>query len=789
MKKILRQSENITDVRIEIDSFGKVNRAVNPTKLQDNEFYTKENFINKVGNYGSIEKRNGMSRLNSNALSAHPIINLFEARQTAGYTLLGKNNAGAGSSSLRYLPAPYTGAWTNVVTNEYAGFYHFSQFKDLVYISNRLDGSANLLGNEVWVDTTNIYEHGCSVLDTDYFTGASNGAVGELEATKYYFYIVTFLYEGYQESAVLNYLRVQSSATPLRSILLSNLNPTVSARVKAKNIYRSEAMTVANASIPQYMYYLTTITDTTTSTFLDTRGDAELGTAIPIENFFNQKRPYRSKLSTVSNNRLIQANLEIETTRYSALPSADITIARNALGGSLGAGTYKYRFYKCFVTPSGGRFGYTVGNYVEKTAPVATALDSMTITMANLGTTMDLWCGYVLVQRTEVGGSEFHYVGIAKKNDLASAGYVDTISDATLLSNNSLIPLDIIYAGEAVNSPKIKGALAISDIGAGDLISAENVKLVDAKDSVGISGIFNESGRVIIFTANGIYEMDTTPLDSQFWFPNKLIDHIGVSYQELSTSRTETTGHKGILQLPDGGGYIFFNRPSSSSSVTPVNIYYWDGKNQPKIISNEIYGYINGLSSMTVRGMCYDFARRWVWINMVTSTQKQILIYDLEFGEWYTCPLNTNVNMYSLIVTEDGKIIAGNDAGELLYYDLTAYEDWGGSARKIVSTLTTKYFDEHDADIDLTQLQVACDTSSAGLELTQTLSLIDQTGSGTGNAQDYSNVAQTVHRTKKKVNLPCRRFQLTLSNNEAKNLIINKVDIDYKILNAEEGGQ
>jgi len=570
--------------------------------------------------------------------------------------------------------------------------------------------------------------------------------------------------------------------------LLSNLN-VGGVRVKAKNIYRSEGFTVANASIPQYMHYLTTITDTTTGTFLDVKADSELGEAIPIENFFNQKRPYRSKFTAVANNRLIQANLEIETTRYSALPSADITIARNALGGSLGAGTYKYRFYKCFVTPSGGRFGYTVGNYIEKTAPVATALDSMTITMANLATTMDLWCGYVLIQRTEVGGSEFHYVGIASKNTLSSAGYIDTISDATLLSNNSLLPLDIIYAGETVNAPKIKGALAISDIGAGDLISAENVKLVDAKDSVGISGIFNESDRMVIFTANGIYGMDTTPLDSQFWHPYKLIDHIGVSYQELSTSRTETIGHKGILQLPDGGGYIFFNRPSASSTVTPINIYYWDGKSQPKIISNEIYEYINGLSSMTVRGMCYDFARRWVWINMVTSTQKQILVYDLEFGEWYVCPLHSNVNLYSLIVTEDGKIIAGNDAGELVYYDLTAYQDWGGSARAITSTLVTKSFDEHDADIDITQLQVACDTSSAGLYLVQTVNFRYQDGTNDTVTADYSAVSGTIHRTKTKLNRPCRRFKLTLSHDENKNITLNKIDIDYKILNAQEGGQ
>jgi hypothetical protein len=792
MRKILSQTENITEIRIEIDSFGKMDRSVNPTKLKDNEFYTKENLINKVGNYGSIERRNGLSRFNSNALSAKPIMNLFEARQTAGYTMLGKDNTGAGSSILRYLPSPYTGTWTNVVTNEYAGFYHFAQFKDLVYISNRLDASQNLLGNEVWTGTTNIFEHGCPVLNTDSFTGASNATAGGLEAIKYYFYIVTFLYEGYQESGTLNYVRVQSSATTLKSILLSNLGYG-GTRVKAKNIYRSTGMTVAETSIPQYMYYLTTITDTTTATFLDVKADSALSGAIPIENFFNQKRPYRSKFTAVANNRLIQANLEIESTRYSALSASDITLGVNVGGGTLGTGTYKYRFYKCFISPSGGRFGFIVGNYVEKTAGATTSPASITISIANLATTMDSWCNYVLIQRTVVGGSEFHYVGVADKDDLAvgsATPYIDGYSDASLLALSATSPIDIIYAGETVNASKIKGALVISDIGAGDLISAENLKLIDAKDDVGISGIFSEPERMVIFSGNGIYGMRTTALDSTFWTIEKLIDHIGVSYQEVSNTKTETSGHKGILQLPDGGGYIFFNRPNSTSATTPVNIYFWDGKSQPIIISNEIYNYINGFSSIIVKGMCYDFARRWVWVNMTTSTQSQILIYDLEFKEWYVCPLDAKVLIYDLICTEDGRIITGNNTGELLSYDLTVYQDWGsGADNAIVATLITKDIDEHDADINVTQVQVACDTSTAGLDLTQILSITDQAGSTSTQDKSYMTLTGLIHRTKQKVNSLCRRFRLSLSNDENKNIIINKIDIDCKILNAKEGGQ
>lgn len=801
MKEILKQWENGNEYRETFDSFGRLNKGVNPTKLNPNDFALLENIVKRSNNAGSLTTRFGIQRFNANALSSSNLINLFEGKFNSGYKLLAKDTAGAGSSVMKYCSTGYTGGWTSLSTAEYAGYYRYLQFKDKVYIANRVDNNSLLLENKVWDGTANLYEHGASPYLTDTFTAAADTTAGGLTTAKYYFYIVTTLYDGYQESSSLNYIRQQTSGG-LNAIKLSGLNFANNTRITAKNIYRSTGLTVSEASVPEYMYYITTLTSSSIATYTDIMEDTALGTAIPIETFFDQKRPYRSKYITVSKDRLIQANLESNSLAYSAIPNADLTLTQGT-GGLLSLGRYYYRVYKCFIAHSGGRFNFIVGDYLEKYVDVTAGNDSVTLQIANLATTTDDWCNYILIQRTIAAGTEFFYNGVQKKSDL-TAGYLDFISDADMITYNKITPISIVYAtGNTLNNSKYgvvttnkyKGSIAISEAGAGDLIPNENVKIIETKDNQGITGIYSEDNGVVIFSGSAIFRMNTTALSSEFWNVTKVVDNIGSLGQD-TLPKTETAGHNGQLQLPNNSGYVFFNRAYSDSAQNQIKIYYWNGNdsNEPQIISDEITTYLNGFSAFRVYGMCYDHINNWIWISLKTNVQN-IIVYDVENKCWYVFTFgDSRILFYDVICTEDGKIIFGADAGYLEYYGFDvavadAYADkyyFTGALRTVAYTagIQTKTFDSFDAESVATRFGLLAQTLATNTTSgTLTVSINNSVTTST-----ITTASGLIHNIYKRMNLRGSEVFFKYENTEGKGISFNQMYMDIKEIHKATGG-
>ena len=810
---------NITRVTTGADEpFGKVNRSINPTKLKDEDFALKENLISKAGNYGSLEKRGAMVLHNANKLTAgKPVVNIFEARLPDKYYLIGKDDGSAGTAVMKYCERPYNTAWTSITSSEYSGFYRFMQFKENIYITNRQNAGA-MLTNKVWYGTgTGLVEHGAIPpsqyfpLVADLLTLTTGTIAGAGITTGYYYYIVTFLYDGYQESSAFDSKWVVIGGAH-NSIALSKI-PVGDSRVKARYIYRSKAQ--ANEyGVGKHFYRVGALLDNTTTEFTDTIADTKLGTAFKSELFFDQKRPPRSKLFAVVQDRLIALNTETDPNTYGAIESAKINLteilsaSKYSGAGGLAVGTYKYRLYKAYANHSGGRLVYLLGKHTEKSISITALGNAVDITIDSTAEIMsDQWASKIVVMRTTAGGDKFFPVsenflpsglpieaGIAhnKMYFVSPMTFRDETPDADHSAVANIFLYDLIYGGETVGNTRVKGALYISEAGKGDLFPAMNVKLVDIRDNVGITGGYVEDGGMVIFSGTGIYRMDTRPLSSDFWTIDKVVENLGALGQDAYVKNSysgETTGHNGILQLPDGSGYIFLNRASSSVATQPINIYFWSGRGQPEIMSDPIYPYINDSNTFIVTGMCYDFVRDWVWV-VAKATDKMILIYDMRNKEWDVFVLDSTLIFSEVICTEDGQILLGATDGQLNTYSPTTYQDELGAVTKtITAKLRTKTFDEHDADLTVRRVSVALDSSTAGATLSQDITTYDQLGAGSASAQTYTKGSGTIHRTKMNTNINCRRFYIEFGNTQNKNIIFNKISIDYKVNFDEDGGQ
>lgn len=788
----LNQWRNGLETRIDIGAdipFGKLNLGAHPSIIPYNEFTLKDNLVNRVSNMGALSKRYGIQRHSSNSIygGASNVVSLWEARFNANNYLLGKDDLSSAGSDFSFVASPFTAAWTNISTVEEQGYFQYAQFGENIYIANRLDGTWNLLANKVWQGSTNYFEHGCVPAFINnggsVFTGTSSTTTnGGLTSNRTYYYACTFLYDGYQESATTNWIFVTLGVGG-NTVALSNIPVSSSSRVKARKLYRSTGRAFSTAfDYPSEMYYLTTITDNTTTGYTDYKADIGLIIVKNNDDLFNQKKPYRSKYITVAKDRLIEANLKRDPTIYSAITTGDFTTF-TAVGatGSLTAGTYKYRFYKAYASHGGGNEGWILGDYLERSIVIVGAGgQDVSINIANSG--FSDWQEYIFIERTKVGGSDFYSLRVYRKGEGA---ITDSRPDSDLDLLQSLSPT--IIKSEQTNITDFKGNLAISDVSKPDLFDAINVKIINAENNQGITGIFSEETRCVIFSGTGIYTLDTRAQSSEFWTVDKAIDNIGALGKNLSAS-IEATGHSGIIQLPENSGYIFFNRAYSDSASNLIRIYYWNGNSnqEPKIISDDINTYINGYSSFNVRGMCYDHINSWVWINVATSS-KYILIYDLKTAEWFVFTLNASIDLYDVICTSEGKIIIGGGAGYIYSYIPGTFQDNYGSTPTtyaFTAKLQTKHFDDLKTSLNAKQIAVDMDTASG----TTTSSNI---AVGVDNAETlYSSLTTASglnHRLKKRFNHRGNRLYFRFENAENKDLIINRLAIDIKHEHGQTG--
>lgn len=799
---ILNKWENGAEVRVMIDEYGRLDLLKNPVKLSENDFTLLENLIKEVGNKGALSKRYGIQRYNSNALSSASMVNLFELKLNDGYYLFAKDNTGASTSILKYCVSPYTGAWTTLSSSEYNGYYRYCQFKNNIYITNRVNSADNgLKDNRVWLLNSGLFAHGALPVEISRTALTDSATTGNM-ATGGYAYIITNLYDDYQESSAFNHSFV--AVTSAADIDLPNVAGT---RIKARKIYRSKIIDasyrviIAEDNLGEEvwtppldnMYLVATDSDLSAHTYTDIKSDDELGVPVSVNSLFDQKRPFKAKLSTVAKNRLIQANLEDSTLSYSAITSGDILLTSSAGSGTLTpSAEYKFRVYKAYASHSGDRNVYIVGEYTEKSITLGALHDTANITFANLSSNFDDWCDLVYVERTIGNGSEFYPFVVMRKND----AYDVYESDITFPAIAGTIDVDIIrissFSGNSdvpesrISNTKYKNAIAYSDVNTGDLFPAENIKIIDSQDSKGITGIYTEHNRVTIFTSSNIYSLYTNTISPDYWDVTKAVNGIGASGQD-SFPNTETTGHNGIQQLPNSAGYIFFNRAYSASSQNQIKAYYWNGATDspPVVISDEIYSLIGG-SSFTIHGMCYDHINNWVWVSCKTSNH-QILIYDITNTCWYVFKfINSAIKFYDIICTENGKIILSGDSGYIYYYAT----DIGASTRysdkyyysallntdTIQSKLQTKTFDFLDADTIAVRFGILVDTYVSSAVASQLV--VGTIGSETPSS--ITTAVGYIHKAETRFNIKSNRFYFRWENNESLGIILQGVYMDFK---------
>ena len=812
-KIILHSWESGQEERIQVDSFGKLNQAQDPTILSDADLTVRENWIKKAGSLQKLSKRAGIQQHNSNALSANTIINLYEAKfDSATPYLVAKDSGTASGAVLKYLAHPYTGSWNNISTAEEGNQYRYSQFKSNLYICNRMDDSDVTLVNKVWQGSTNLYEMGCLPTDTD--TATLTPASGGFMGSNYYYYIITNLYDNYQESASLEMLRVGLYGGSDTAVIIA-MPAVPNTRVKARKIYRSKGVVYTGSTArPFYappisdFYYITTVVGAGASSYKDIKADATLGLPISTENFFDQKRPYRSKYLTVAKNRMIEANLESSPLSYTAITSANITLVSSNFagtpnnGGLTASGVYYYRFFKAYASHAGDRFGYRVGaeqsNFIVGGSTVNKITlggsdDIVTITLANTTQDFDNWNNYIYVERSVAGTSatpQYYPLAVFTKG----SPFVDDMSDANLkiasvaIDINRVEGLDVNTKEDVITNYRYKNAIAISDIGLPDLIPSANVKLVNARDNRGITGVYTTDDAVIAFTSNAISLMDTRASDSTFWTISQLTNDIGAMGQDTNPD-TETDGHNGILQLPDDLGFIFFNRAYSNSATNEIKIYYFNGRNSPRLISDEIQSYLSSLSSFIVYGMAFDKINKWVWINAYNGSQL-ILIYDLANEEWYVFTFsNSAVRFYGFIISQDGRVFLGGASGYIYNYLITANQDnyyYSGTLNSLNFTakLQSKIYDEFDETINAKQLQFNLLTNTA---TTTSSDIVVGVNEAETTYSAVTSTSGTRHKIKKRFNLLGNRFYWRYENSENKNIVIQQAGLDIKKSHRKSG--
>lgn len=805
------------EVRITIDTFKGVNRATHPTKLDIDEFELLENFVRlKQSGGGVLSKRKGIQVYNSNVLTASKAVkNIYEAKLYGAYYLLCKDSDGSGTSDLKYnSTANYTGAYGGTIsTAEHEGYYRFATFKNKVYICNRVNTGASpdaLVENKVWQsDTlTSLYPHGCVPMPRSSglpltFTSTADTNAG-MTATGVYAYIITQLYDSYQESAGHD---IFMRASTQKSMLIENLQP-YNSRVTHFKIYRS--VNLADALVPPEFMYLVATVPATDTTHRDTIEDANLGEAIPTEQLLDPMRPYRSKHITIAKERLIQGNLDDADAKYSALSSGDVTLTEGTatrLSG-LDAGTYKYKIYKAYAIHAGGRYQYILGSPLEKSITVTGAGNRVTLTLSG-GAFSDDWVDTFVIFRTTAGGNEFfcrtllyqntgtNYDIIGFNKSAFILGLEDELIDSGLVAGlGTEYKADFLTADSQI-AGKYKNALAISEIGKGDRIPATSLKLLDIPDSLGITGLFTEDNRLVIFSASAIHTLDTTAQSSDYWTPDKVIEGVGAMGQPTAPN-SEGTGHNGILQLPEGTGYLFFNRAYATTGQQ-IKAFYWNGQSYPEEISIPIDAYLNdGFSSFDIRGMTYDKVNNWVWtVVAYGSGVKRIFIFDLVYKQWYVWQPNNTVEMNDVVCLESGTVVIGAGDGRLLYYHPSLYYETYGATPTIyyfTTKLRTKTFDLYDADYIFKRLIVNCESSSNQIAFSTTSGDTTLTsevaGATTVNNLTVSNTASTTwHRIRVPMNIKTRKAYLQLTNIETKGITINSIILDAKIKHKRDGSR
>jgi hypothetical protein len=673
----LKKSENI-------NNFKGINTLKHPTGLDNSEFPVLENFeLMSFGGADKLTKRNGYERYNANQAgdAAKPLGTLFEAGFSAGDKLL-INQEDGGSSQLYEVASPYTAdptAITGANGSNHAYRLSMAMLKDKVYIGNKGGGTAV---NNVYNGTpaSGYLDMGCPPCDTrDCTLTPSNGA-GSLISAVFYYYIIIFLYDGFQKGGIVDVNFVLMGATD-DTVTITNIPVSPSSRCTARLIYRSKPNTV-NA-----YHLLTTIGNNTSTTYTDLTADTALGDAIDLEWFFDLKRPNISKYLTTHKDRLWLANLKDNL--FNAMVSGDITLTPSNGAGSLDTGVvYGYKFYKLYQVGQNPTL-YYVSEALQKDVTMGVADDTVTIHYA--GT--DPFVKYIAIERTSGGGTDYLLLGTAGGADSllwdTAADYVDLRADAS----RSTEGVGWYVAGMTTQSLTYPSHVAFSDASKPDIFPSGNVIKIGENDGEEITGIFGEEDAVVVFKENSIHKILTHYQSTDFWRATPVVSNVG------SDSFSQ-------VQITDGH-YVFIK--SQQLGNGKLTIYEWTG-GKPINCSLKIQKFIDDNRFKTIRGMVYDKHKQQVIILLTNTATKNdtIIRYNLAIrdetglGTWnIDCNATTNLDLRSVCSTKDYGILYGSGIG-YLNYQASSYQDSIGATptnTPFASKVRTKTFEYDHANL------------------------------------------------------------------------------------------
>lgn len=677
------------------DFTGGINRATDPVKMKDNEFYDFQNLIiYKPGSIGNAIKRNGIENWHGPAVSdtdkAMQLYQYISNSKTTNFDrLIVKSD-----SKLKYIAtAGNGGTYTNIIASDVGNKVRFLTFRDNLYITNRSTTSG---GNTTYY--TNQFYNGTNVADMGIPPAKNNFAVGEiatpagrtaLPVGKYY-YIITYVYDDLQESyfvpntdydsgtgldtsALGNTFFVASSidrfawrTVGASKVVQLTLPVSPSTRVTARRIYRTKV----NPTTLQF-YFLAEIPNNTDTQFIDDTPDATLFEPLDLPIRF---KPPFCKYAVQHKDRMFIANLREDY--YSAKPDVTGATATPTTGGSIAKlSTVNYRFRNLYLYP-------TINNTIIGT-PLQGFLGSPTtdliytqITAGNSAATIagvvnsDLYGAKTLVERTittlisaytgdgtttvltVTRGTDFN-VGekIIVANITAINGtYTLTAKDATTLTFlSSINGTGTLLNGVASGEWAYVGVLGTGDTSLTDLSSGEQ--------AYGSKGIL-ESNNIETLTSDKVLPStlqfsdinygDSFPPDNSIDVDSNDNDVISgivaeddgiLIFKERNIYKLYTSGLSSQWELRKVVSNVGCDEPYSIVTIgvnthlfmTNNEIWIYNNSNVKKI-SERIQPIIDGYIITNV-DVCFHSKRNWVVYTIGHDSVNEIFILDLNFPQ------------------------------------------------------------------------------------------------------------------------------------------------------------
>lgn len=774
-KEPLHQWENGAEYSVVFNGESKLNASSEPTAIPNTDFSDMMNLCKSANAPFLFVKRNAFRKISVSQMVApdESIYQIKEVVINAKRFLIARPLTGA---KWYYMAFPYNTGWTELFTatntlslakQEIVNAYSVAFLTNLCESARPKALPVQAISENA--GALSVKEYGYHPATTyEYTLQETTG--GNLTLLKTYYYALTLTYEDAWESDTIafKYITLTGSNSAVRLMWGASLYsfPTPQSRVTKINVYRSKGLTAAGLGLappPEMMYYLGSI-DVPTGIaltdifYVDTKADEALAIQRPIEDLTAHIIPYRAKCGTIIRDRLVLGNLSVDERAYSPLPESAIEVTSGS--GSLGAGTYYYYISKVYYKWQNGKWIYVTGEplIVEKTVG---ASSSVTIKYAGiLERDFTPYCRHLLIEKSHSGTNKaartpyaiLQYMDYPHMSFTDTGGVLSVPSEVTHGSYQS--------AGDKTEVTELPTGLAISDAGDYEHFVPFNLLEFSKQINAEVTGVFEHNDKMIVFTNNNIYRVDTEPIDPKFWAGTKVVEGIGAQgAKKLTTDYTFGAGHSGILQLPKGSGFMFFNKTVASSLTDKVVLYYWDGENNNVTpVSNEVSKYLSGVSPVIIRDMAHDAGRQWVWISLYNGNHV-ILIFDMLLKQWYRweftpVPID-HFNAFATLL--NGEMIGGTENGWVYEYKDSVFSDEieEDAFELVTAYLETKEFNFPESLIVGTTMKIQCETNNDVLNLYTAI-----TGDDNAHALNGYVSTDNITRVVEKFNVNAKKVKL-----------------------------